>query len=122
MPDKTLWELREEIFKRLRELGKLNFPRYQTYQKPDGTWVDREETPEHLEQEELIFRAKEIAELEWYFSKRHNPLMISLSLRLMTQQLSEEAIQLQSRIAHSVYTNSPSIQYQIRRGNEHERI
>lgn len=122
MPDKTLWVLREENFKRLRELGKLNFPRYRTYQKLDGTWVDREETPEYLEQEELIFRAKEIAELEWYFSKRHNPLLISFSLQLMTQQLSEEAIQLQSRIARSVYTNSPSIQYQLRRGNEHERI
>ena len=31
----------EDIFDRLKELDKLDFPQYRTYQRPDGTWVDR---------------------------------------------------------------------------------
>ena len=37
---KTLAQEREDIFDRLKELGKLDFPQYRTYQRPDGTLVD----------------------------------------------------------------------------------
>ena len=46
---KTLAQEMEDIFDRLKELDKLNFPQYRTYQRPDGTWVDREPVPEYLE-------------------------------------------------------------------------
>ena len=109
MPEKTLWVLREEIYARLRELGKKNFPQYRSYQKLDGTWVECEETPEYLEQEALIYRAKEPDALERYFSMQRNPLLISMKLGLIAQPLSETAIRLQTRIAQSVYTNAPVI-------------
>lgn len=53
---KTLAQEREDIFDRLKELSKMHFPRYRTYRRPDGTWVDREPVPEYLEQETLIRR------------------------------------------------------------------
>lgn len=43
---KTLAQEREDIFDRLKELSKMHFPRYRTYRRPDGTWVDREPVPE----------------------------------------------------------------------------
>ena len=51
--NKTLAQEQEDILDRLKELGKLDFPQYRTYQRPDGTWVDREPVLEYLEQEEL---------------------------------------------------------------------
>ena len=53
---KTLAQEMEDILNRLKELSKLDFPKYRTYKRPDGTWVDREPVPEYLEQEELIRR------------------------------------------------------------------
>ena len=36
---KTLAQEMEDIFNRLKELDKLDFPKYRTYKRPDGTWV-----------------------------------------------------------------------------------
>lgn len=57
---KTLAQEQDTILERLRELDKLDFPRYRSYQRADGTWVDRESVPEYLEQEESIRRWWEI--------------------------------------------------------------
>lgn len=107
---KTLAQTMEDIFDRLKELDKLNFPQYRSYRRPDGTWVDREPVPEYLEQEELIRRWQEIQEIERYFHTAHNHLMISLRLWCIANGLQDEPepmdVPLLSRIATSVYQNT----------------
>lgn len=100
---KTLVQEQDAILERLRELDKLDFPQYRSYQRADGTWVDREPVPEYLEQEELIRRWREIRKIEQYFHSEHNPLMISLCLTADTKGMN---IPLLTRIAISVYQNS----------------
>ena len=100
---KTLAQEQDAILERLRELDKLDVPRYRSYQRADGTWVDREPVPEYLEQEGLIRRWWEIREIERYFHSAHNPLMISL--RLIGDAKSMD-IPLLTRIAISVYQNA----------------
>lgn len=104
--NKTLAQEQEDIFNRLKELGKMEFPQYRTYQRPDGTWVDREPVPEYLEQKELIRRWWEIQKVEQYFHMEHNQLMISLRLWCIANSLKDEAepmdIPLLSRIAMTV--------------------
>lgn len=103
---KTLAQEMEDIFGRLKELDKLNFPQYRTYQRPDGTWVDREPVPEYLEREELIRRWQEIQKIERYFHTEHNGLLISLRLWCIANSLKDEPepmdIPLLLRIATSV--------------------
>ena len=78
---KTLAQEMEDIFNRLKELDKLDFPMYRTYRHPDGTWVDREPVPEYLEREELIRRWQELQAIERYFHSEHNQLLIELRLQ-----------------------------------------
>ena len=100
---KTLAQEQNAILERLRELDKLNYPHYRSYQCADGTWVDREPVPEYLEQEELIRRWWEIREIERYFHSAHNPLLISLRLIGDAETMN---IPLLTRIAVSVYQNA----------------
>lgn len=103
---KTLAQEMEDIFCRLKELDELNFPQYRTYQRPDGTWVDREPVPEYLEQEELIRRWQEIQKIERYFHTEHNGLLISLRLWCIANSLKDEPepmnVPLLARIAATV--------------------
>lgn len=78
---KTLAQEMEDIFNRLKELDKLDFPKYRTYKRPDGTWVDREPVPEYLEREELIRRWQELQAIERYFHSEHNQLLTELRLQ-----------------------------------------
>lgn len=100
---KTLAQEYDAILERLWELNKLDFPQYRSYQRTDGTWVDREPVPEYLEQEELIRRWREIRKIEEYFHSEHNPLIISLRLTADTKSMD---IPLLTCIAISVYQNS----------------
>lgn len=104
--NKTLAQEQEDIFNRLKELGKMEFPQYRTYQRPDGTWVDREPVPEYLEQKELIRRWWEIQKIAQYFHMEHNQLLITLRLRRIANSLKDEPeqmdIPLLSRIAMTV--------------------
>lgn len=104
--NKTLAQEQEDIFNRLKELGKMEFPQYRTYQRPDGTWVDREPVPEYLEQKELIRRWWEIQKVEQYFHMEHNQMLISLRLWCIANSLKDEPepmdIPLLARIAMSV--------------------
>ena len=104
--NKTLAQEQEDIFDRLKELGKLDFPQYRTYQRPDGTWVDREPVPEYLEQEALIRRWRELQRIEQYFHMEHNHLLIALRLRCIANSLKDEPepmdIPLLTRIATTV--------------------
>lgn len=104
--NKTLAQEQEDIFDRLKELGKLDFPQYRTYQRPDGTWVDREPVPEYLEQEALIRRWRELQRIEQYFHREHNHLLVSLRLRCIANSLKDEPepmdIPLLTRIAMMV--------------------
>ena len=106
----TMAQEMESILARLRELEKLDFPQYRSYRRPDGVWVDREPVPEYLEQEELIRRWRELQEIERYFCSGHNPLLISLRLRCISNNLADEPaaldIPLLIRIALSVYRNT----------------
>ena len=103
---KTLAQEMEDIFDRLKELDKLDFPQYRSYQRPDGTWVDREPIPEYLEQEELIRRWWEIKKIEQYFHREHNGLLISLRLWCITNNLKDDPepmnVPLLARIATTV--------------------
>ena len=107
---KTMAQEMEDILARLRELEQLDFPQYRTYQRADGTWVDREPVPEYLEQKELISRWQEIHAFEQYFHTAHNPLMISLRLWCIANDLRDEPepmdVPLLARIAKSVYQNT----------------
>lgn len=87
---KTLAQEMEDIFDRLNELGKLDFPQYRSYRRPDGTWADREPVPEYLEQEELIRRWQEIQKIERYFHSEHNGLLISLRLWCVANDLADD--------------------------------
>lgn len=118
MPTKTLYELREDILTRLRELSCINFPKYRTYKRPDGTWVEHEMTPEYIEQEELIRRFNEIQKVEHYFGKRKNALSISvdqwaIELWVAGEHMSPQTFEIQSRIARVVYTNTIAVQMHI---------
>lgn len=103
---KTLAQEREDIFDRLKELSKMHFPRYRTYRRPDGTWVDREPVPEYLEQETLIRRWQELQRIEQYFHMEHNSLLISFRLQYIANSLKDEPepmdIPLLTRIATTV--------------------
>ncbi|RKI66727.1 hypothetical protein D7V91_11525 [bacterium 1xD42-67] len=87
---KTLAQEMEDILNRLKELSKLDFPKYRTYKRPDGTWVDREPVPEYLEQEELIRRWQELQAVEQYFHREHNQLLIGLQLWCLANDLADE--------------------------------
>lgn len=106
----TMTQEMERILVRLRELKKLEFPRYLSYRRPDGVWVDREPVPEYLEQEELIQRWRDLQKIERYFCSEHNSLLISLRLRCISNNLADEPaaldIPLLTRIALSVYRNT----------------
>lgn len=108
---KSLFQYQEEILARLKELAKMDFPQYRTYKRPDGTWVDREPVPEYLEQEKLTRIWREIQEFENWFHLCHNHLLVSLRLWQIADNLQEVPppidLELQWRIAYSVYTNSP---------------
>ena len=110
---KTMAQEMEDILARLRELEQLDFPQYRTYQRADGTWVDREPVSEYLEQKELISRWQEIHAFEQYFHTAHNPLMISLRLQCIANDLRDEPdpmdVPLLARIAKSVYRNTSII-------------
>lgn len=116
MPTKTLYELREDILARLKELSRIDFPKYRTYKRPDGTWVEYEMTPEYKEQERLIKKFNEIQEVEHYFfGKRKNELSIALEqwaieLWVLGEPMSPQTYEIQSRIAYVVYTNTPAVQ------------
>lgn len=88
--NKTLAQEQEDIFARLKELGKLDFPQYCTYQRPDGTWVDREPVPAYLEQEDLIRSWRELQKIEQYFHMEHNHLLIDLRLWCIANGLKDE--------------------------------
>ena len=88
--NKTLAQEQEDILDRLKELGKLDFPQYRTYQRPDGTWVDREPVLEYLEQEALINRWRELQRIEQYFHMEHNHLLIDLRLWCIANSLQDE--------------------------------
>lgn len=107
---KTMAQEMEDILARLRELEQLDFPQYRTYRRADGTWVEREPAAEYLEQKELISRWQEIHAFEQYFHTAHNPLMISLRLWCITNNLLDEPepmdVSLLARIAQSVYQNT----------------
>lgn len=107
---KTMAQEMEDILARLRELEQLDFPQYRTYRRADGTWVDRELVPEYLEQKELISRWQEIHAFEQYFNTAHNPLMISLRLWCIANDLQDEPepmdVPLLAWIAKSVYQNT----------------
>lgn len=104
--EKTLAQEMEDIFDRLKELDKLDFPQYRSYQRPDGTWVDREPIPEYLEREKLIRRWQEIQKIERYFHSEHNDLLISFRLWRIANDLSDNPepmnIPLMLRIVTSV--------------------
>ena len=103
---KTLAQEREAIFDRLKELAKLDFPQYRTYQHPDSAWADREPVPEYLEQEGLIRRWRELQRIERYFHMEHNQLLIDLRLWCIANGLKDEPepmdIPLLARIATTV--------------------
>lgn len=104
---RTMADEMNAILSRLQELDKLDFPRFRTYQKADGTWVDREPVPEYLEQAELTRKAGELLNLERYFHREHNALLVSLRLECLgnTEGRPMDA-PLLARIAQSVYANS----------------
>lgn len=107
---KTMAQEMEDIFARLRELGQLDFPQYRSYQRAEGSWVDREPVLEYLEQKALLSRWREIHAFEQYFHTAHNPLMVSLRLWCIANDLLDEPepmdVPLLSRIAQSVYQNT----------------
>lgn len=103
---KTLAQEMEDILGRLQELDKLDFPQYRSYQRPDGTWVDREPVPEYLEQEKLIRRWQEIQKIEQYFHMEHNELLVSHRLWCIANNLKDDPepmnVPLLARIATTV--------------------
>lgn len=107
---KTMAEEASEILTRLGELAKLDFPQYRSYRTANGEWIEREPVPEYLEQQELIRRWNELHAFEQYFSRRHNPLLVGLSLNIIANDLSQSPRpldnMLQYRIAVSVYENA----------------
>lgn len=112
MPEQvSLSEYKDGIKNRLLMLFQLDIPRYRSYRKPDGTWVDREVAPEYMEREALCRIWREITDYENWFQSHSNPLLVSLRLQLLVNSLLDEPepidIRLQSRIAQSVYTNAP---------------
>ena len=108
----SLSEYKEEITKRLHTLAALSFPQFRSYRKPDGTWVDKEPVPEHIECEDLCRIWYEITDFENWFHREKNRLIISLRLRIIGDALEAETVpidlNLQARIAQSVYTNAPA--------------
>lgn len=105
---RTMADEMNAILSRLQELDKMDFPRFRTYKKPDGTWVDRELVPEYLEQAELTRKVGEILDLERYFHREHNPLLVSLRLECLANTEGHPMdVPLLARIARAVYSNSP---------------
>lgn len=106
----TMAQEAERILERLKELEQLDFPRYRSFRRSDGTWANREPVPEYLEQQELIQRWGELHALQQALEQHQNPLLISLHLWSVANSLSEAPaamdIPLLSRIAISVYQNT----------------
>lgn len=114
MPErKTMVEEMEEISARLRELSGLDYPHYRTFQRPDGTWVERQPTPEHMEEEELIRRFWELDAVRRALELHQNPLIISLHLQVLSDSLEDVEpptdLNLSARIAQSVYNNKETL-------------
>lgn len=116
MPErKTMVEEMEEISARLRELSGLHYPHYRTFQRPDGTWVERQPTPEHMEEEELIRRFWELDAVRRAMEPHRNPLMISLHLQMLSDNLKgvkpPTDLEILMKIAQSVYSNRENSSY-----------
>jgi hypothetical protein len=96
----------ENIMKRLKELGKLDYPHKRTYQTPDNGWVT-EDVPEYLEEQSLITRWYELQNYERALDSGYcrNHLMVSLRLSSLLADLAgvEYDTAIAARIAVSVY-------------------
>lgn len=100
----------DNIWKRLKELGRLNFPQFRSHYAPDGRCIT-EEVSEYLEQESLIIRWKELREYERKLDTSYcrNHLLVTLRLDMISQSLSgiEYDPTVAATIAISVYNNEP---------------
>ena len=107
----TLEQEMTAICARLSALIAMDYPHYRTYQKPDGTWVEREPTPEHQEEESLIRRFWTLHAVRQALECPVNPLMVSIRLQSLTDGLADMTppldLRLLWRIAQSVYYNAP---------------
>jgi len=61
----------DEILGRLGKLAKLTYPQTRSYRKLNGEWIDRESTPEYLEEQELIAQWKVLYEYELCLTGDH---------------------------------------------------
>ena len=98
----------DKIMERLRELSKLEFPRYRSHYASDGNLVT-EATAEYLEQESLIVRWNEFFEYEKALAGAvcRNHLLVSLRLRSVVHGPARFDPTVAATIAISVYRNSP---------------
>lgn len=99
------------IWAGLENLTEMAFPQFRSYRTPDGRWVDREPVSEYIEQDQLQKIWRQIMEYENWFNRCHNPLLISLRLDALHNDLKEcpdsVDMALLHRIAISVYQNAP---------------
>lgn len=102
----------ERILARLKELGRMDFPQYRSYRRPDGTWVDREAVPEYQEQEKLIQQWRQLQALERRLAPHPSHLLVSLRLEQLYNSLLDEPQPMDPtllwNIAVSVSRNAPA--------------
>lgn len=102
----------ERILARLKELGRMDFPQYRSYRRPDGTWVDREAVPEYQEQKKLIQQWRQLQALERRLAPHPSRPLVSLRLEQLYNSLLDEPQPMDPtllwHIAVSVSRNAPA--------------
>ena len=100
----------EEILDRLRVLGEKPYSQSRSYRREDGTWVDREITPEYKEEMQLLSKWGQLQKYDLALSpgREHNSLLIQHRLQLLISGIESQKCYdayLLWRIAITVYGN-----------------